>query len=310
MTTQICSQTATKAYLELLYAMGHSAKKLGKTYDMINATLTVTDPTQNFVYMTKQHWVWCLYEGSERLDPAFENPGHAYRFRPVWRRKLQKEGGYFCYTYGEVFRRCLPGVLARLRSKSTREAIIPMWISDYLDKKAFDRTPCTIALHFMVRDGQLFLTVYMRTNDVVNLLPYDLWHHMMLQCYVAAKLGLGLGHYTHHVGNLYYQKKRVETGILGRIKGELQANLDNECWTEFDPETVSADMARHYILVDNARTGSSLGALEAVEEINSPWIRDWTKILLCADCRLRGYLVDTKLESPEFNYIQQLGYHL
>ena len=71
-----------------------------------------------------------------------------------------------------------------------------------LEPEAPDQ-PCACILHFMVREGRVYLTVYMRSNDAIWGLPYDVFLFTMLQELLACQLSLKLGSYSHTVGSMH-----------------------------------------------------------------------------------------------------------
>lgn len=62
---------------------------------------------------------------------------------------------------------------------------------------------CTIGLQFLIRNGQLEETVYMRSNDVYFGLPYDYFFFVSVGQYIAEQLGLKLGRYTHYATSMH-----------------------------------------------------------------------------------------------------------
>ena len=310
--TLIETDNATEAMLLVFQAIRREGKFVGKTSDILDVHLVIRNPVHSFTHMRKQHWVWALQEGSDRLNPNFENPGQAYRFRPNWQKKLAKEEGKFCYTYGEVYRAQLPIILKKLKSKQTREAIINMWDSRFIFEEN-DRTPCTLTLHFLIRDKLLHLFVNMRTNDATNLLPYDIWHHCLLQRYVAAKLGLGLGAYHHHADHMYVPKRRITTGNLSRVITELVSHMGERDYyssEDFQTSTLDADMEAHYVATRTAREGDFKSAVQWRENIVSNFVSDLTATLIMAEGNARGYKADIPVVLSDIKFIHQLGYHL
>ncbi len=306
------TDNATEAMLLVFQAIRRDGKFVGKTSDILDVHLVIRNPVHSLTHMRKQHWVWALQEGSDRLNPNFENPGQAYRFRPNWQKKLVKEEGKFCYTYGEVYCIQLPFILKKLKAKQTREAIINMWESPYLFNQD-DRTPCTLTLHFLIRDKLLHLFVNMRTNDATNLLPYDIWHHCLLQRYVAAKLGLGLGAYHHHADHMYVPKRRITTGNLSRVITELVSHMGERDYyssEDFQTSTLDADMEAHYVATRAAREGDFKSAVQWRENIVSNFVSNWTALLLMAEGNARGYKAAIPITFPEFKQINEWGYHL
>jgi len=314
--TLIKADNATEACLRVFQAIREEGVYVGKTVDLLDVHIVLRDPRKSFPYMKKQHWIWALYEGSDRLNPAFNNPGEAYRFRPNWQKKLAKEEGEFCYTYGEVYKSQIPTILKKLKKKQTREAIINMWDEDYLHDYG-DRTPCTLTLHFLIRNNALHLFVNMRTNDAMNLLPYDIWHHCLLQRYIAAKLGIQLGQYHHQASHMYYPKRRATSGNIDRVITEM---IEHSRRAEDSPKefysgddfgvTIDTDMLSHYQAISAASEGDIDGGLRFRAGIQSTFVKDLTSILIIAEGNARGYKPDIPLSLPEFNFIKQLGYHL
>lgn len=86
-----------------------------------------------------------------------------------------------------------------IKRRTTKQAYIT--ISDSEDYKyrsdEFASPPCTIGLHFFVRDNELNLTTYMRSNDAYLGLPHDLFCFTMLQELVSLRTNLPMGTYTH-----------------------------------------------------------------------------------------------------------------
>jgi thymidylate synthase len=78
-----------------------------------------------------------------------------------------------------------------------------------LDPDAKD-APCTCSVQFLVRNDQLHTIVYMRSNDSIWGLPYDVFLFTMLQELLAIELGTELGLYHHFVGSLHLYRRHFE----------------------------------------------------------------------------------------------------
>lgn len=106
--------------------------------------------------------------------------------------------------------------------RATKHAYIS--ISDAIDYKfrnqEFSSPPCTIGLHFYVRNEKLNLVVYMRSNDAYLGLPHDLFCFTMLQELIALKTNLALGTYTHYATSMHAYEKDV-----GKISNYLAEGL-------------------------------------------------------------------------------------
>ena len=66
---------------------------------------------------------------------------------------------------------------------------------------------CTIAQHFMVRNGFLDSTVFMRSNDLIYGLTYDVPWFCLLMKKVAKECNLQLGTYRHYAASLHVYEK-------------------------------------------------------------------------------------------------------
>jgi thymidylate synthase len=92
----------------------------------------------------------------------------------------------------------------------TRRAVLQLF--DYrigLDAETKD-APCTCSIQFMLRGDQLHAIVYMRSNDVIWGLPYDVFLFTMLQELLSCEIGIELGYYFHIVGSLHLYARHLE----------------------------------------------------------------------------------------------------
>lgn len=98
------------------------------------------------------------------------------------------------------------------KDRNTRRAVLN--ISDpTIDRINTKDMQCTIALQFIVRDGKLNTTVYMRSNDVYFGLPYDYIFFISLATYIATRLELKVGTYTHVATSMHMYERDVNKFI-------------------------------------------------------------------------------------------------
>lgn len=205
-------------YKSILSIIQKEGEVIRKSRAIYNLSFQI-NPNQSLI-LPKKNWTWAFVELFDRLNPFYKNPGYSYKFRPHWKKKLEKEDGHFVYNYHDRIGSQLTSIFDQLSSsRNSSQAVLTIYNdSDLLDYKKLKRVPCTIALHFFVsKDRKLHLTVFMRTNDVINLLVYDVFHHSILQKFIASRLGLEVGNYTHYTSIAYYQKKRDVTGYIDRF---------------------------------------------------------------------------------------------
>lgn len=108
-----------------------------------------------------------------------------------------------------------------MKDRYTREAVINIKPVQMYDTKD---VVCTIALNFYIRNDKLHLTTYMRSNDVIKGLSYDVFMFTFLQELMAAELGVELGEYHHVTTNVHLYEDDYE----------LAKNIINNYWFERD----------------------------------------------------------------------------
>jgi thymidylate synthase len=105
------------------------------------------------------------------------------------------------------------------RKPNTRQAMLTMYDAGDLagalvgDPKD---VPCTSCIQFILRDGRLHASTYMRSNDVWLGLPYDLFCFSSIQRIVAAEVGAEPGDYHHSVGAMHVYERDAGVQDVGR----------------------------------------------------------------------------------------------
>lgn len=100
---------------------------------------------------------------------------------------------------------------------------------------------CTIALQFLVRDGKLDCTAIMRSNDVWYGLPYDVIFFTELTKYIARRLGIPYGTYTHYVISIHaYERnyKDIENTVFAFPKTRIKVDFERIMKDKFKLEHV------------------------------------------------------------------------
>lgn len=124
-------------------------------------------------------------------------------------KKYSDDGITLTGAYGPKIRQQLYYVYnILLKDKYSRQAIITTWKSSPQSSKDI---PCTLTIQFLVNNfDELDVVVNMRSNDAWLGLPYDFYTFTMLQNYVAFKLKLKVGRYTHVVGSEHLYEEHIE----------------------------------------------------------------------------------------------------
>lgn len=93
------------------------------------------------------------------------------------------------------------------KNPNSRRAVIH--IKEPSNKPSND-VNCTVCLQFFIREGKLYMTTYMRSNDVWFGFPYDVFQFTCLQIYLSMVLEVELGTYTHIAGSLHLYERNVK----------------------------------------------------------------------------------------------------
>ena len=206
-------------YNQLAMQNGSSASRDGAvTGEIINAITVIDDPKDNLVTSPIRklshkyaigELLWYL-SGSNKLD-AIANYSKAWN-------KLSDDGETVNSAYGHrIFEKFgfdqwehVKGLLKA--DPNSRQAVIH--IKEPNPEKTKD-LPCTVALQYFIRDGKLYATTYMRSNDIWLGFPYDVFTFTCLQIKMAFELGVGIGSYTHIAGSLHLYSRNVQSTTSG-----------------------------------------------------------------------------------------------
>ncbi|MFG0245710.1 MAG: thymidylate synthase [Phycisphaerales bacterium JB052] len=160
------------------------------------------------------------------------------------------------------------------KDPDTRQAVVNVY--NYMQDGHGDKRnePCTLALHFLLRDGALNMTAYMRSNDIWWGFPYDMAAFAFLQQVMAHWLGVELGTYTHVATSLHMYESMIPT---------IEKFLDA-------PADPSGGLALPEWDVPYDKTWDALDAFWALEELT----RVHRACMISRDC------VETKLAGSKF----------
>lgn len=184
--------------------------------EIVNAVTVINDPTRcimtnNIRKMSMRYAVgellWYL-SGNNKLEEI-------QKYTKAWDRMsddgetvnsnygfcIMDKYGFDQWEYVEQMLRDNP---------ATRQAVIHIKTADDTASKDVN---CTVCLQFFIRDGKLYMTTYMRSNDIWLGFPFDVFQFTAMQVLMSMKLGVGLGTYTHIACSLHlYKRNVVEVG--------------------------------------------------------------------------------------------------
>lgn len=210
----INSKTLSEAYNDLLENL-MLGDKVNDTLELTNVVLNIEKPSLEVIHfpyrkisenylISELKWYWSA-------DNSVETIGKAAK---LW-YNITDDGKTSNSAYGYILHKKynydqLQNVLEVLKNDiNSRRAILN--ISDpQLNKLITKDLQCTIAIHFLVRNNKLNMTVYMRSNDIVYGLPYDSIYFMSIQNYLATELNIEIGSYVHHATSMHLYKKDID----------------------------------------------------------------------------------------------------
>lgn len=162
----------------------------------------------------KREFLW--YLKGDRYDTSITE--HA----SMWKGLINKDGGINS-NYGQYINKQFDNVIKTLKGdKDSRRASIMILQAEHLLSETNDY-PCTYALNFRIREGQLNMTVHMRSQDAVFGMGNDAPAFSMVQEMVYVTLrdtypDLVMGNYHHFADSLHVYEKHFPM---------VQAIIDN-----------------------------------------------------------------------------------
>ena len=225
----ISGDTFNELYQKLATAFFDQGKEVSPrgqhTLELSNITLILNNPNNNLITLKSRK----LSNKYLRAEMNWYSSGdrhikHIKDHASMWKRIANDQGfvnsNYGAFVYHDEYEGktqyqwCLDSLK---KDKYSRQAVInynsPM--HKYANNKDF---VCTIAQQFLIRDGKLYSTTMMRSNDFVYGLAYDLPWFTHVQRDLARDLKVKVGTYTHFVVSMHTYKKHFE--MVGDIANE------------------------------------------------------------------------------------------
>lgn len=217
-------KNANEAWEHLYYGLNkigfESAPRGLKVREALNCDIFIEDPRQNLIYNSfrktspyyiAQEYFWYL-SGDRNVDSISKYSG-------FW-KNIANEDGIINSNYGAyIFNKDYYPVNGMSqweylietlkKDPDSRQAILQIPITPF---KGTKDVCCTSSLQFFIRDGKLFMTTYMRSNDINLGFCNDIPFFTGLQINLAKELNVELGWYRHVVGSLHvYENNFIET---------------------------------------------------------------------------------------------------
>ena len=207
--------TANEAYEYFHDRIIQHGTPFGDTKALFNVGFYINNPSKKQIINDERKWnlhyadsEWKWYLSG---DPHTYKLGEIYGKVPsIWRRMENKEGKVNSnYGYQWLRNNQLANVIAKLKlDPSTRQAALSIYDAKEIHKYQYD-TPCTYAVQFTIINGELCMSVYMRSNDLWYGFCNDQYQFASLQELVAKKLDIPIGWYYHHAHNLHLYNDKI-----------------------------------------------------------------------------------------------------
>jgi thymidylate synthase len=216
--------TVDEAYKSLCEKLV-DAPAVGNTRELNNVKIEIEDVTNNIVSVRNISLTYLLgeflwyFNGSQSME-------YISKYSSFWKH-ISDDGVTSNSAYGYLLKHKhgfdqIEKVIELLTvDPNSRRAVININVPNVKVIETKDE-PCTIALQFLNRDGKLYCTAIMRSNDIWFGTPYDWAFFIELQKYIADRLGLGYGTYTHFATSFHMYERN-----MAEIKAIADANIDD-----------------------------------------------------------------------------------
>jgi thymidylate synthase len=208
-------ETANEAYEYFHNEIITNGIEFANTKALFNIGFTIENPTNKVITNKERNWneeyaaaEWAWYLSG---DPRVTTLGKLYGKIPAIWKNMADKNGEVNSNYGYQWKRNdqLENVINILKhGYDTRQAAISIYDGKEINKYEFD-TPCTYAIQFTVVQNKLYMSVYMRSNDLWYGFCNDQYQFASLQEMVAERLNLPVGTYYHHAHNLHLYNDKI-----------------------------------------------------------------------------------------------------
>lgn len=227
----IHKKTIFGAYAELIKDLFNLGSHVGNTREINNCCLVVDHPTiaqYSLPYRTisekyllaELKWYWSGDNSCKTIG----------QFAKLW-LAITDDGETSNSAYGYILQKKygfnqIEQIIELLKKDPTsRRAVLN--ISDpSINRITTKDMQCTVAIQFLIRNGKLEETVYMRSNDVYFGLPYDYVYFVSIALYIASKLGLELGSYTHHATSMHMYDRDAEKFDFETVMKDINIDIE------------------------------------------------------------------------------------
>lgn len=193
-----------------------SSNPRGSTYELCNYQFVIDDISGNECVTLKTGNTNLTYVAAELLWywSARNDVKFISKFSAFW-NKVSDDGKTANSAYGYILQKKhgfnqIEKIIELLKyDPNSRRAVLNINVPNENVIETKDEM-CTICLNYQIRNGKLHSTCVLRSNDFNFGLRNDLPFFISVQKYIADRLGLEYGSYTHYAFSMHMYSKDVE----------------------------------------------------------------------------------------------------
>lgn len=232
------------AWIKMANAVLEYGEEVNGTLELNNVKVLIQNPGNNLLrsrhnFSLHYYLGEMIWYGAGVNDVRFIS-----KFGKVW-EKLSDDGETNNSAYGYILKRKhgfnqITKMIELLKKDPhSRRAVMNINVPNRNVIETKDEQ-CTIALQVLLRNGKLNMTGVMRSNDLWTGTPYDLFYFTEIQKYIARKLGVEVGTYTHFVSSLHIYDRNindVEKSInnFWNAKNKKDVHIDGQALLDAAP---------------------------------------------------------------------------
>ena len=207
---------------ELIETPDHeSESRCGDTLEFLQCALVISNPRARWILSRIPpynpafglvEFIWIFNGENDSEVPRFWNPqlpvftGSSKLLHGAYGYRLKK-----CFGVDQIQR----AYLALQSNPNSRQVVLQIWephqdLPDEHGCPASKDIPCNVSSLLQVRNGRLYWTQIMRSNDVMLGLPYNIIQFTMFQELFASWLGCELGNYVHISNSMHIYSNCLE----------------------------------------------------------------------------------------------------
>jgi thymidylate synthase len=282
---------AQLSLLKLISQNGDTVETRGfKTLELSPVMFSISDPLARITTIKNRDWNFAAAVGELVWHLSGSNDlSFISSYLKEW-KNYSDDGRVIngsCYGH-KIFKKNSNGesqwdkLIELLRKDpGSRRAVLDLYDEKESLSNSLLDVPCTCTLQFFIRNKQINLVAYMRSNDIIWGLPYDFFFFSFLQELLSVTLGLELGIYTHIAGSLHLYDYH-----FSMANAMINGNGYEKCSMGKIP---SIDSVENFVSIENKIRNNKLTLKEINDvDLEEYWV-DLLKVLLYYNEKKKGH---------------------